>query len=102
MLRGLGDNVASLHAFANHMNTSGNWGAADLEVVTQNISNLLPELRGLEQTVSRMEQAGELLDDYNPVIEIDDRQRWRYFWWGAGIGVVVVMAIVVFIVTRSP
>ncbi len=100
MLNSLEGNVASLRAFADHMNMSGSWDVPDLQVVTQNISNLLPELRGLEQIVSRMEQATESLDDYNPIIEIDDPQRWRYFWWGVGVGVFVVVAIVVLIVAQ--
>ena len=47
-----------------------------------------------------MEQAAESLDDYNPVIQIDDPQRWRFFWWGVCVGAFLVVAVVVFIVTQ--
>ena len=97
ILGGLEDNTASFHAAADSLATPG---LSALEVATQRLSNLSPELAGLEETVSRMERAAESLEDYNPVIQIDDPQRWRFFLWGVGIGALVIVAVVVLIVTQ--
>jgi len=97
ILSGLEDNAASFHAAADSLTTPA---FSALEIATQRLSNLSPELAGFEETVGRMEQAAESLDDYNPVIQIDDPQRWRFFWWGVCVGAFLVVAVVVFIVTQ--
>jgi hypothetical protein len=94
MLGELEDKSASLHAAAKEAGTTLD-KFADLEAATERLSSTSPGLATLESMANRIEQAIESLDDYNPIIQVDDQQRWVYFKWGLGIGAFIVAAIVV-------